>query len=264
MEEEVFITLATICIRLSSAGWRRRWRRGKPPSSVSLSFISCSSGARFPRVPHFQISYLGPVLSISLIFLHVICMQLIKPAPFPSPLRRQSSLLHPPPPPPAGRMWSEHLIRPNERCKDVREALRGSSRGKVHLCVSVRRVLIFICSPFLLCIFGGFTQWPLCLGQWVHPSNPPYTERNPFPVEIEEEKREGGWMKGWERKGCRRDWKRRREEEDGLDDGMRDSVNQRMNERWLERSGQEQSRLLDSRRLLETLSGLWDRLWDHL
>lgn len=40
--------------------------------------------------------------------------------------------------------------------------------------------LIFICLPFLLCIFGGFTQWPLCLGQWVHPSNPLDWERNHF------------------------------------------------------------------------------------
>lgn len=53
---------------------------GKPLSCLSLSLISCSSGARFPRVPHFQISYLSPRFKYrSFIFLHVICMQLIKP-----------------------------------------------------------------------------------------------------------------------------------------------------------------------------------------
>lgn len=47
---------------------------------LSLSFISGSSGACFPRVLHFQISYLGPRFKYhSFIFLHVICMQLIKP-----------------------------------------------------------------------------------------------------------------------------------------------------------------------------------------
>lgn len=63
---------------------RRRCKRGegegKPLSFLSLSLISGSSGACFPRVPHFQISYLSPRFKYrSFIFLHVICMQLIKP-----------------------------------------------------------------------------------------------------------------------------------------------------------------------------------------
>ncbi|MED6287484.1 hypothetical protein CHARACLAT_016826, partial [Characodon lateralis] len=55
---------------------------GKPLSAVSLSFISGSSGACFPRVPHFQISYLSPRFKYRrFILLHVICMQLISLAP---------------------------------------------------------------------------------------------------------------------------------------------------------------------------------------
>lgn len=82
-----YLHLPVICTgfcRVEEEGKRRRRCKrggeGKPLSSLSLSLISGSSGACFPRVPHFQISYLGPRFKYrSFIFLHVICMQLIKP-----------------------------------------------------------------------------------------------------------------------------------------------------------------------------------------
>lgn len=52
-----------ICISLSSAlasaGWRVEERGERENLPLSLRLISGSSGARFPRVPHFQISYLA-------------------------------------------------------------------------------------------------------------------------------------------------------------------------------------------------------------
>ncbi len=57
-------------------------------------------------------------------------------------------------------------------------------RGKKDMCVreADERFLIVIGLLFLLCIFGGFTHWPLCLGQYeplFYPP-PPFWERNHF------------------------------------------------------------------------------------
>ena len=57
--------------RRCKRGEERRRGEGKPLSSLSLSLISGSSGACFPRVPHFQISYLGPVLSIAVLYFYM-------------------------------------------------------------------------------------------------------------------------------------------------------------------------------------------------
>ena len=68
-----------VCVREREIERERGEEEGEKKLPLSLRLISGSSGARFPRVPHFQISYLFGFKYRTFIFLHVICMQLIKP-----------------------------------------------------------------------------------------------------------------------------------------------------------------------------------------
>lgn len=175
---------------LQGAGGGGGWEeRGKPLSCLSLSLISGSSGARFPRVPHFRISYLGPRFKYrSFIFLHVICMQLIKPGSHCFRVflllwrctRRQAStmLLE------ALRLHLNLVSLKSIWAECQRNAVRESSGGKESVFVW-ESVSDFYPPSFSSLYFWRIHTLTSLFGTVSTPLLPPGRGRKPFPVEIE-------------------------------------------------------------------------------
>lgn len=195
---------------------------------------------------------------LTLVFLHVICMQLIKPAPFPSPLRRQSSLLllHQL----AGCDPNISSVRTNG-VKMSEKHCEGAAEGKF---ISV-------------CLWGGFWSLSAFLFFFVFledshsdlfvwdsestPPTPPIHRKKPISCRDRRRKAGGRMNESLRKKGMQ---ERLKEEKGGR--GWTGWWNERFCEptnEW-KMVGKDRSRLLDSRRLLETLGGLWDRRWDDL